>query len=187
MNKKQYLDLLRYYFRKANKADLEEIIYDYEEHFRMGVEQGLSEEEIARSLGSPSDIYEAYMSEGIRSERKGLLKGNLEEMVERAQESYKTNIEPQLPGLFKSVSTTALVISAWVAYFVAAMLWIFVPFLVVVLALVFDITLAGQSSAVSLSTIISGVGFFFFSGLSFFFIGKELIKLKHVYDAKEVV
>ena len=39
--KEQYLDLLRYYFRKAKSEDLQEILSDHEEHFLSGCEQGL--------------------------------------------------------------------------------------------------------------------------------------------------
>ena len=49
--KEQYLDLLRYYFRKAKSEDLQEILSDYEEHFLSGCEQGLSDEEIIKALG----------------------------------------------------------------------------------------------------------------------------------------
>ncbi len=35
------------------ETDRKEILYDYEEHFRMGLTDGKSEEEIARSLGNP--------------------------------------------------------------------------------------------------------------------------------------
>ena len=49
--KEQYLDLLRYYFRKAKSEDLQEILSDHEEHFLSGCEQGLSDEEIIKALG----------------------------------------------------------------------------------------------------------------------------------------
>ena len=48
--KEQYLDLLRYYFRKAKSEDLQEILSDHEEHFLSGCEQGLSDEEIIKAL-----------------------------------------------------------------------------------------------------------------------------------------
>ena len=47
--KEQYLDLLRYYFRKAKSEDLQEILSDHEEHFLSGCEQGLSDEEIIKA------------------------------------------------------------------------------------------------------------------------------------------
>ena len=68
MTKTEFLDLLRYYFRRANPAQLEEILADYEAHFAEGIERGLSEEEIARELGSPHAIYEMYVNEGMVEE-----------------------------------------------------------------------------------------------------------------------
>lgn len=60
MNKNQFLDVLKYYLKDFNKADMEDILYDYEEHFRVGKEKGKSEYEIVEELGSPRDIANQY-------------------------------------------------------------------------------------------------------------------------------
>lgn len=69
MNKTEFLDLLRYYFRNAKKSEVEEILADYEAHFEEGMKRGLTEEAIAKELGSPKDIYESYTSEGVVDEK----------------------------------------------------------------------------------------------------------------------
>lgn len=69
MNKTEFLDLLRYYFRNAKKSEVEEILADYEAHFEEGKKHGLTEEAIAKELGSPKDIYESYASEGVVDEK----------------------------------------------------------------------------------------------------------------------
>lgn len=69
MNKTEFLDLLRYYFRNAKKSEVEEILADYEAHFEEGKKRGLAEEAIAKELGSPKDIYESYASEGVVDEK----------------------------------------------------------------------------------------------------------------------
>lgn len=69
MNKTEFLDLLRYYFRNAKKSEVEEILADYEAHFEEGKKRGLTEEAIAKELGSPKDIYESYASEGVVDEK----------------------------------------------------------------------------------------------------------------------
>lgn len=69
MNKTEFLDLLRYYFRNAKKSEVEEILADYEAHFEEGKKRGLTEEAIAKELGSPKDIYESYTSEGVVDEK----------------------------------------------------------------------------------------------------------------------
>lgn len=69
MNKTEFLDLLRYYFRNAKKSEVEDILADYEAHFEEGKKRGLTEEAIAKELGSPKDIYESYASEGVVDEK----------------------------------------------------------------------------------------------------------------------
>ena len=51
MRKSEFMDLLKYYFRKADKDDLKGIIEDCEEQFRLGAKEGKSEEEICVKLG----------------------------------------------------------------------------------------------------------------------------------------
>ena len=69
MNETEFLDLLRYYFRNAKTEEVEEILADYESHFEEGKKRGLSEEEIAKELGSPKDIYNSFQSEGVVDEK----------------------------------------------------------------------------------------------------------------------
>lgn len=65
MKKKEFMDLLHYYFRKSDKNDLQGIIEDCEEQFRLGAKQGKSEEEICCKLGHPKNIYRYYIGEPI--------------------------------------------------------------------------------------------------------------------------
>lgn len=53
MNEREFLDLLRYYFRKVKPEDVEEILSDYKAHFTEARERGLSDEQIAAELGLP--------------------------------------------------------------------------------------------------------------------------------------
>lgn len=61
MNKKDYLDLLRYYLRDLPDIVVEDIVYDYEEHFNIGLAKGKTEEEIAKELGYPDDVAKEYL------------------------------------------------------------------------------------------------------------------------------
>lgn len=70
MNKTEFLDLLRYYFRNAKTEELNDILADYEAHFEEGKRAGLTEEEISKELGSPKDIYESFQSEGMVEEKE---------------------------------------------------------------------------------------------------------------------
>lgn len=61
MNKKEYLDLLRYYLRDLPTLVVDDIIYDYSEHFSIGMEKGKTQEEISKELGSPDVIAREYL------------------------------------------------------------------------------------------------------------------------------
>lgn len=91
MNETEFLDLLRYYFRNAKTEEVEEILADYESHFEEGKKRGLSEEEIAKELGSPKDIYNSFQSEGVVDEKaKGSpLKSRALDMAKDAQDKRK--------------------------------------------------------------------------------------------------
>ena len=65
MRKTEFMDLLKYYFRHSDKADLKGILEDCEEQFRLGAKQGLSEEEICCKLGHPKNIYRYYIGKPI--------------------------------------------------------------------------------------------------------------------------
>ncbi len=98
MNKTEFLDLLRYYFRNAKTEEVDEILSDYEAHFEEGKKRGLTEEAIAKELGSPKDIYESYQSEGVVDEKT---KGN--QLKEQAEKAASTAAQ-KLGDTWKEVS-----------------------------------------------------------------------------------
>ncbi len=102
MNKTEFLDLLRYYFRNAKTSEVNEILADYEAHFEEGMSRGLTEEAIAKELGSPKDIYESYQSEGMVDERTKAerLAGTAKEAAEDAAKTIEKKwdeVSPRLP------------------------------------------------------------------------------------------
>lgn len=56
MNKEEYLKKLAKGMKKFPKEEREDIISDYEEHFRIGVENGREEDEISEALGHPETV-----------------------------------------------------------------------------------------------------------------------------------
>lgn len=104
MNKTEFLDLLRYYFRNAKKSEVEEILADYEAHFEEGKKRGLTEEAIAKELGSPKDICESYASEGVVDEKSKSVRFT-DDAKEAAQEAAARKagkawdeVSPKLPA-----------------------------------------------------------------------------------------
>jgi uncharacterized membrane protein len=63
MNKEEYLKKLTRLIKKLPKEDKEDILLDYEEHFRIGVEKGRSEEEISKALGDPETVAKQIKAE----------------------------------------------------------------------------------------------------------------------------
>ena len=60
MTREQFLSQLRLSLGNMPDADKQDIVYDYEEHFRIGLADGKSEEQIAESLGNPRVIGNSY-------------------------------------------------------------------------------------------------------------------------------
>ena len=60
MNKKEFIDVLRNQLDGLPKEEIDEIIYDYEEHFSVGLGRGKSEDEISKELGDPKKIAKSY-------------------------------------------------------------------------------------------------------------------------------
>ncbi len=60
MNKKTFINTLEANLNGINYDDKKDIIYDYEEHFRMGKESGKTEEDIATSLGDPKILAKQF-------------------------------------------------------------------------------------------------------------------------------
>ena len=60
MKKDEFLSELKKNLGSMPDADKQDVLSDYEEHFRVGMADGRSEEEIAQSLGNPSAIGATY-------------------------------------------------------------------------------------------------------------------------------
>jgi len=60
------------------EKDKKEILYDYEEHFTMGISEGKTEEEISRSLGDPKSIARQFRFDcAIRTAETDKSTGNI--------------------------------------------------------------------------------------------------------------
>ena len=103
MNEKEFLDLLRYYFRNTKADEVEEILADYAAHFAEARERGLSDEEIAKELGHPQDIYESYQSEGVVSEKPGMEKAK-DKVEAKARETWQ-EVSPKIPGAAEATAS----------------------------------------------------------------------------------
>lgn len=60
MNKKEFIQELKFLLSDFPQNEVEDIIYDYEEHFLVGLDSGKTEEEIATGLGDVRLIARQY-------------------------------------------------------------------------------------------------------------------------------
>lgn len=63
MNKQEFMDVLRRSLADLPSAERDEILYDYEEHFRIGISEGKPEHEIAASLGDPRTLAKQFSAD----------------------------------------------------------------------------------------------------------------------------
>lgn len=61
MTRKEFLTALDQYLVTLSAEEKADIISDYEEHFRVGLENGKTEAEIAATLGSPYDVASQFL------------------------------------------------------------------------------------------------------------------------------
>lgn len=76
MNKNEFMNILKSSLSSMNETEKSDILYDYEEHFRIGIENGKSEDKIAEELGDPSTIGDSYYTSSIadKAVRKPVVK-----------------------------------------------------------------------------------------------------------------
>jgi uncharacterized membrane protein len=81
MTQEKFLGQLKRSLSGLPAEEKRDILYDYEEHFRIGREEGKSEEQIADSLGNPRILGRSFRIESLLEESK---KGNRAANVLRA-------------------------------------------------------------------------------------------------------
>jgi len=82
MKRNEFLNSLQQQLADLPYDERQDILADFEEHFRVGANSGKSEEEIAEELGDPAELAKQYVdgrtppkAEGGRSVAQGILAG----------------------------------------------------------------------------------------------------------------
>lgn len=68
MTKNEFMCILRSNLNNFSTKEVSEILYDYEEHFNIGMAKGKSESEVIEELGDPESIAKQYSSNVASSE-----------------------------------------------------------------------------------------------------------------------
>ncbi|GLC30828.1 DUF1700 domain-containing protein [Clostridium omnivorum] len=106
MNKDEFLREIEKSLDKISEKERTEILYDYEEHFMIGKENGKSEEEICLELGSPKEIANNYLLNRTEDSFEGDKK-----------EEPKENYEPKLNNDRRNLYIGSGIIVAVIAFF----------------------------------------------------------------------
>lgn len=106
MNKEEFLREIEKALDKISEKERAEILYDYEEHFMIGKENGKSEEEICLELGSPKEIANNY-----------LLNRTEDSFEEDKKEEPKKNCEPKINNDRRNLYIGSGIVVAVIAFF----------------------------------------------------------------------
>lgn len=68
LNRREFIEILRSGLKGLPENEIMDILYDYEEHFEIGLSKGKTEEEIAKELGNPKIIAKSYKTNSKISE-----------------------------------------------------------------------------------------------------------------------
>lgn len=68
MTKKTFIEVLKKNLHMIPIEDMNDLIYDYEEHFTLGEAEGRTEDEICKSLGNPYDIAKQVRADYVIAE-----------------------------------------------------------------------------------------------------------------------
>lgn len=60
MNRDQFVKDLKTHLNGLPLEEIEDILYDYEEHFQIGISKGKTENDISKELGDPKNIAKMY-------------------------------------------------------------------------------------------------------------------------------
>ncbi len=81
MNKQEFLETLRECLAPMPSQEREELLLDYDSHFRYGTENGRTEEETARMLGDPVALAKEILGPGFVSQPPGRRKPDVARMI----------------------------------------------------------------------------------------------------------
>ncbi|MFL0248162.1 HAAS signaling domain-containing protein [Candidatus Clostridium stratigraminis] len=114
MNRDEFLKTLETSLSAFDLEEKKDILYDYEEHFRIGHQNGKTDEELINELGSPADIAKQYS-------------GNFQDEKREFNSYSKDNIEhPMFQNNERSIIPSIIAALALSFFNLVFVIWIFV-------------------------------------------------------------
>jgi uncharacterized membrane protein len=103
MNRDEFLKTLETSLTAFNQEEKKDILYDYEEHFRIGLQNGKTDDELINELGSPADIAKQY---NLNNEpEKGKFNSYAESTIDyRDHSTLKNNERSIIPSIIAALA-----------------------------------------------------------------------------------
>lgn len=114
VNKEKFLESLEKNLLYTSKAEKEEILEDYREHFRMGEANGKSEEETSKALGNPVFLARQYEA------RTAFEQAEKEQSVNNILKAVFSSIKFGVFNMFVVLIPVFILLIILIAFFAAA-------------------------------------------------------------------
>ncbi|MCT4685743.1 DUF1700 domain-containing protein [Vallitalea sp.] len=111
MNKNEYLKKLDILLESLPYDERRDIMYDYEEHFKSGLSDGKTEEEISNELGNPETIAAGYIPNLHTSEKNNYSTDTTRTTINRTGRKYSIGI--LIGMIFFNLIMIGLYLACW--------------------------------------------------------------------------
>jgi len=175
MTKEAYISTLKRQLKSLPAFDRQEILEDYEEHFRIGTEEGKSEETISEALGNPVQVGKAFIAESYLD-----IADKKEKPVRNVLRAVFTAMSLSFLNLIIGIPIIAAVVGVFVSLWAAALSCVVGGFA----SIIYTAVLYNQNAAQIIFFIFSGIGVMSFGGLfglGMYYASKGFINLMKRY------
>lgn len=112
MNKNEYLKKLDILLESLPYDERRDIMYDYEEHFKSGLSDGKTEEEISKELGNPETIAAGYIP-NLHTREKNNYSTNTTRTTDNTRNGSQYSIGILIGMIFFNLIMIGLYIACW--------------------------------------------------------------------------
>lgn len=189
MNKNEFMSILKSSLSSMNETEKNDILYDYEEHFRIGMENGKSEDKIAEELGDPSTIGDSYYTSSIADKaiRKPVVKSTFKIVLAAIGLGFFNLVFVLGPylgvvGVILGLFGTAISLTvAGFAYFICVIIFPYVPYFM-------NVAIIGNKIISLLVAIgLTALGLLLFIGMCYLVRGFYKLTVKYLELNKKII
>lgn len=187
MNKEDFMKELKYKLKDSDYGTVSEIINDYEEYFAHGLLEGKTEEEICREIGTPKQIIDNLVDQGVlklpRDKRNNKdTQENNKEYEEYKNEGYIKSNSYNVSGIIGIIILNFFVITMIVLPIGGTIVTVGVGFLLAIIpTLIGAIACLVMGLTLPFYAVISAAAFMILVDIGIYFLIKLIIPLVRTY------